>query len=114
MAHGFAVSMLVFAILLGGCAGPLGSSIREYDHGRYPQALDNLRRAEIEAASLCHRERVRYALYRGLTHLALGDRSASWRWLAEAKGALDAEPLVLSDEDAGRLESAFHHMPRER
>jgi hypothetical protein len=49
--------------------------------------------------------------YRGLTHLALGARPAAIYWLSEAKRALDETPLLLPDEDAGRLASAWAHLP---
>jgi hypothetical protein len=87
--------------------------VRDYDHGRYPEAMDELRVIECEATGWSPPARARYALYRGLTHLALGARPAAVHWLGEAKRALDETPLLFSDEDAGRLASAWAHLPPE-
>jgi hypothetical protein len=106
-------AFLVFALGSIGCAGSFGAGIRDYDHARYPEAIDELRVAERDAASGSARHRARYALYRGLTHLALGARPAAVFWLAEAKRALDADPMILSAEDTGRLASAWAHLPPE-
>ena len=102
---------LPFAISAGGCASSFGPGVRDYDHGRYPEAIEQFRDAEGRAAGWRGHDRARYALYRGLTHLALGDRPATLRWLGEAKRAVDANPTLLSDEDAGRLASAWAHLP---
>ncbi len=108
-------SVVCFALLLAlfdvGCAGSFASGIRDYDHGRYPEALEQMSEIEADASAWRGLDRARYALYRGLTHLALGDRAATLRWLGEAKRALDACPTLLSDEDAGRLVSAWAHLP---
>lgn len=104
-------SLAALAWWASGCAGPFGAGVRDYDHGRYPEAIEQLRDAERDAQGWRGRDRARYALYRGLTHLALGDRPATIRWLGEAKRAVDANPTLLSDEDAGRLGSAWAHLP---
>ncbi|HEU4535780.1 MAG TPA: hypothetical protein VFS00_16755, partial [Polyangiaceae bacterium] len=75
--------------------------------GRYADALDALRAEEGPARSLGAPARARYALYRGLAHLALGDGEAAGRWLGEAKASYDADPRCLSEADAGRLEGAW-------
>jgi hypothetical protein len=80
--------------------------------GRYEDALDALRARERDARSLDRPGRARYALYRGLAHLALGDGPAAGRWLTEAKGFYDADPRSLTEADAGRLESAWRGMGR--
>ncbi len=94
-----------------GCTGSFGAGVRDYDHGRYPEAIEQLRDVERDALGWHGCDRARYALYRGLTHLALGDRPETIRWLGEAKRAVDANPTLLSDEDAGRLGSAWAHLP---
>jgi hypothetical protein len=100
----------IWALSATGCFGSFGAGVRDYDHGRYPEAIDELRQAERGAAGWRGGNRARYALYRGLTHLALGDRQATLRWLGEAKRAVDANPTLLSDEDTGRLMSAWAHL----
>src|SRR4051812_48724632 len=94
-------------VTASGCAGSFGAGVRDYDHARYPEADEELRAAESDAVSWSPGARARYALYRGLTHLALGDRLASVYWLTQAKRALDDNPLLFSDQDAGRLTSAW-------
>jgi len=102
-------------LLLGcwGCAGSFGNGVRDYDHGRYPEALEELRTVECDATGWSTRARAQYALYRGLTHLALGARPAAIRWLTEAKRAIDERPTLLTSDDAGRLASAWAHLPAE-
>src|SRR5256885_16251882 len=106
MLHRAVAICLVSALAGSGCASSFGAGVRDYDHGRYPEAIEELRVVECDAASWRPKARARYALYRGLTHLALGDRPATVRWLAEVKRALDQNPTLLSSEDAGRLTSA--------
>jgi hypothetical protein len=108
-------SAIVLATLLvcEACTGSFGAGVRDFDHGRYPEALDELRVVECDAQAWSPRDRARYALYRGLTHLALGARPAAVRWLSEAKRAMENDPLLLSSEDAGRLASAWSHLPAE-
>jgi len=105
-----ALSLALFAF---GCAGSFGAGVCDYDHGRYPEAIEQFRDAERDAVGWHGRDRARYALYRGLAHLALGDRPATLRWLGEAKRAVDANPILLSDDDAGRLASAWAHLASE-
>jgi tetratricopeptide (TPR) repeat protein len=104
-----ALSPLLFA--LAGCAGPFEQGVGHYDRGRYPEASQALQRAEGDRARLGPRERARYALYRGLTYFALGDRAEALRWLGDAKRAFDADPRIFSDDDGGRLASAWAHLP---
>ena len=47
--------------------------MRAYEHGRYPEAMDELRAVEADASGGGATSATRYALYRGLAHLALGD-----------------------------------------
>jgi len=99
------------ALVCSACAGSFGVGVRDYDHGRYPEALDELREVECDASGWPPRARARYALYRGLTHLALGARPAAVYWLGEAKRAADQSPTMFSDEEEGRLASAWAHLP---
>jgi hypothetical protein len=109
----FALGCLWVALASTACTGTFGAGIRDYDHGRYPEALEELGAIECEATGFRTAARARYALYRGLTHLALGARPEAIAWLTEAKRALDANPVLLSSEDAGRLASAWAHLPDE-
>src|SRR5262252_10243627 len=105
------VSMVVvLSWMAGGCTGSFGAGVHEYDHGRYPEAMARMREAEPGASTLGHRDRARYALYRGLVHLALGDLDGTRRWLGEAHRAVEAEPMLLEDDDLGRLSAAWVHL----
>jgi hypothetical protein len=104
---------LFVALACSACSGSFGAGVRDYDHGRYPEALDELRTVECDASGWAPASRARYALYRGLAHLALGARPQAIYWLTQAKHAADESPTILSDQDAGRLASAWSHLPPE-
>jgi hypothetical protein len=106
----FAVA-LGFGLLICGCGAPLGGAVRAYEHGRYPEAMDELRAVEADTTHWRAADGARYALYRGLAHLALGDIAATRYWFARVSGAAAADPTVLSPEDAARLASAWAHLP---
>lgn len=77
---------------------------------RYPTAAAQFRAAEPEARRLDARDFANYALYRGLTHLALGDARAAARWVGYAKHCADRDPLVFDDRDRGALIAAWRSM----
>jgi hypothetical protein len=109
-------SPLFFGCCLLGCSSNLSVAVEHLDAGRLPEAVQTLRAAEAELPGLPAKERLKYALYRGLTHFALGDVRAAERWLAPVKQALDRDPRSLSDAERGRLFSAWRsmgHMPGE-
>jgi len=104
---------LAVQLVLGtaACAPSLGGAVRAYEHGRYPEAMEELRAVETEACRRGSSDAARYALYRGLAHLALGDLAATRLWFGSVKRAMDADPAILSEGDAGRLASARAHLP---
>jgi hypothetical protein len=67
---------------------------------------------EHEVSSQPAEEQARYALYRGLTHLALGDAQQADRYLRRAKRALDAHPDWFAVEERGALLSAWRSVGR--
>jgi hypothetical protein len=81
----------------------MGHGISAYEVGRYPEAMNALLHAEPSELEVVPERRARYALYRGLTHLALGDDESAARWLAEAKEFDDRYPQELSAAEHGRL-----------
>ena len=93
------------------CGGAVSGGIVDYEQARYPEALQRFRHAEPDAAWWDGRDMARYALYRGLTHLALGDKEAAARWLREAKITLDRDPNTFSEEERCRLAAALAHLP---
>jgi hypothetical protein len=91
------------------CAGPFVEGVRDYDHARYPAALERFFSAEPNVEGWGPRDRARYALYRGLTHLALGDRGAALHWLDEAERARNTNPSIFSDDERSNLAAALAH-----
>ena len=96
-----------FAILallaLAACGSALADARSDFKHGRYPEAREELVRLEPESRTWDERRRAEYALYRGLTHNALGDRAAAGVWLKEAQAIEDARPGTLAEDDRVRL-----------
>lgn len=98
------------SLVLAGCATHFSAGTDAYDDGRYPEAQEELVAAEARMAEAAPEARAKYALYRGLNHLALGDAEQAEWWLARAKACWDADRHVLGDEDSGRLLSAWQAM----
>jgi hypothetical protein len=99
----FALALLLLP--LAGCPGPLVRAKGQFVEGRYPDAKQTLLSLEAESRAWSDAERAEYALYRGLTHAALGDREQSGVWLREARAIEDSHPGSLSHEDAQRLKA---------
>lgn len=94
-------------LVLAGCSGPLARAESQFAEGRYPEAKQTLIAVEADSRSWNDSRRAEYALYRGLTHAALGDRERAGTWLREARAIEDAHPGSLSPEDARRLKAGF-------
>jgi hypothetical protein len=97
---------IVFAAS-GGCAGPLSRAEAQFVDGAYPDAERTLVALEAESRGWREAKRAEYALYRGLTHSALGDGDQAGVWLREAKAIEDAHAGSLSPDDANRLKIAL-------
>jgi hypothetical protein len=100
-----ACTLLVFT--LGACGGALAEGESEFKKGRYPEAKQTFASLEGEAARYDDSKRAEYALYRGLTLGALGDRAQAAIWVREAKALDAAHPGSLSPEDARRMKTAL-------
>ena len=108
--------LLLLCLPFLGCQSALAGAMASYEDARYPTAAAQFRAAEPEARALGAPELARYALYRGLTHLALGDARAAARWVGYAKQRADRDPLLFNDQDRGALLAAWRsmgHMPGE-
>jgi len=108
--------LLALLLSASGCHSALADAMDSYADGRYPTAAAQFRAAEPAARELDPQGFANYALYRGLTHLALGDARAAVRWVGYAKQSADRDPLVFDDEDRGALLAAWRsmgHMPGE-
>ena len=100
---------LVFAIVvfaLAACS-TLSSAKGDYAGGRYAEAREKFLSVEVESRRWNDRSRAEYALYRGLTHGAMGDRAAASVWLDNAKAIELAHPGTLSKDDKARLGNAL-------
>jgi hypothetical protein len=97
------VAIALVLLPLAGCAGPWVRAKDQFVDGRYSDAKQTLLSLEAESRGWNDAERAEYALYRGLTHAALGDREPSAVWLREARAIEDAHPGSLSHDAAQRL-----------
>jgi hypothetical protein len=98
-----AIAMLLVLLGGAGCGGALSEGRYEFSKGRYSEAKQTFLYVEIAAREWDAADRAQYALYRGLTHAALGDRAAASAWLTLARAIEEAEPGSLSERDASRL-----------
>lgn len=105
------VALLLLPILLLGCSSSLAAAVDQFETGRPAEADRAFRRLE-EGIPCSPAARARYALYRGLNHLTLGDGAQADRWLSAAKLATDDDPSLLSDAEQGRLLSAWRTLGR--
>jgi hypothetical protein len=96
-------TLLFAAVLLTGCAGALARGESQFDNGSYPEAKQTFASLEAESRTWDDRQRAEYALYRGLTLAALGDRDHAGPWLRQARAINEAHPGSLSQENVQRL-----------
>jgi hypothetical protein len=101
--HRLAIVAVALVTFTPGCGGPLREGEDAFRKGWYPQAKQSLAGLEAESRSWDDATRAEYALYRGLTLSALGDRGAAAGWLREAKSVEDAHPGALLPSDVQRL-----------
>jgi hypothetical protein len=94
---------VVIVLSLAGCGGPLADGKSEFGRGRYSEAKQTFLSTEAAARAWSASDQAEYALYRGLTHAALGDRASAAAWLALAKSIASATPGSLSPADTRRL-----------
>src|SRR5271166_4880802 len=98
-----AFASAIALVALATCAGPMERVEAQFAQGRYPDAKRALEGLEAESRSWSDAKRAEYALYRGLTYRALGDRDQAGAWLRQAAAIERAHPGALSVEDARRL-----------
>jgi len=89
------------------CGGALADGEAQFKKGQYPQAKQTFASIEARSRSYGDGARAEYALYRGLTLFALGDRAQAGVWLREAKAIVDTNPQSLEQEDTLRLKEAI-------
>jgi hypothetical protein len=94
---------LAILLVLSGCGGALADGRSLFGRGHYAEAKQTFLASEIAARRWDAADQAEYALYRGLTHAALGDRAAATAWLSLAKSIETSSPGSLSPSDARRL-----------
>ncbi|MDF3068749.1 MAG: hypothetical protein K0R38_4350 [Polyangiaceae bacterium] len=101
---------VAFSWLLFGCTSPLTEARTSFEEARYPDAVEQYARLGAGVPGLSPRELFEYSLYRGLSHLALGDAANAERWLTVCKRLADASPEHASLPEVNRLLSARRAM----
>ena len=71
----------LLVVVCGGCGSALADGESQFKKGRYPEAKQTFASIEDDAKHYDDTKRAEYALYRGLTFGALGDRVRSALWL---------------------------------
>jgi hypothetical protein len=104
--------LLFLSTLIFGCSSPLTEARTSFEEARYPVAAAQYRALRPVEDGLTHSELFEYALYRGLTHLALGDARPAGHWLLVAKRLSEQSPGLATSEEQGRLMSAWRSMGR--
>jgi hypothetical protein len=99
-------ALLPLLLLLAACGGALAEGESQFRDGHYPAAKQTFASIERESRLWADDKRAEYALYRGLTLAALGDKPTAGTWLREAQAIQDAHPGSLAPEDAQRLKVA--------
>jgi hypothetical protein len=102
----------LFVLLGSACRGPLGPPLEAFHDGRLPAAASAFRHLEPELSGLSDSERARYALYRGLTHLGLGDAREAARWLTFARLLDSMDARHFDAVERGELASAWRSLGR--
>jgi hypothetical protein len=97
-------------LLFLGCSSPLATARRSFDEARYPDAVAEYQALRSRVPQLGRAELFEYALYRGLSHLALGDSSPARHWLTAAKRLSEAAPGLATVDQQGRLTAAWRSM----
>jgi hypothetical protein len=102
------MKLIWLGLLLPACSTPLDEARTAFDQARYPDAVTQYR--ELAPSQLEDEALFEYALYRGLSHLALGDAVPAQKWLTLAKRMSERSPDLATPEQAGRLLSAWRSM----
>ena len=109
--------LLTLASLALGCCPRWSRARTALEEARYADALIELRKLESLAQGRSSRWQARYALERGVAHLALGDAEQAQYWLHRAWVWHDTDPSLYDTTELRRLIVAWGslgHMPGDR
>jgi hypothetical protein len=101
-----------FLVLVSGCGARSISGVEAFHEGRLPAAAAELRALEPRFGGLEARDQARYALYRGLVELGLGNAAAADAWLSFAKRSDARDPGCFTPHERGQLLSAWRSTGR--
>jgi len=101
---------VVVALILLACSSPLAQARSSFDEARYPDAVAEYQALRPQLPRLARSELFEYALYRGLSHLALGDSVPAQHWLTLAKRLSEQSPGLATSDQEGRLLAAWGSM----
>jgi hypothetical protein len=110
--HVFQRLLVAAACGMGCSSAGLGQALEAFHDGRLPEAAAELRELEGAYAARGDGERARYALYRGLAELGLGNAPSAERWLAVAWRADARDPHCFDAREHGALLSAWRSLGR--
>ncbi len=103
--------LVVLELVTTACGTPLSDAEALFERGQYPASHQALLGLDGEHGSWDEPDRAEYALYLGLTLLALGDGGQARVWLGKAKAVEDAHPGSLRYRDVRRLSVAIASNP---
>jgi hypothetical protein len=104
--------LVLSAIAAFACSNSLGPPLSAFHDGRLPEAAAEFRLLEPEVAGFPRPTCARYALYRGLTHLGLGDARQADQWLTLAKRLERDHPEDFDATERGALYAAWRSLGR--
>ena len=109
-------SASLLCVLLGlgvaGCRSSLERGLDAFEEVRLPAAAAELRPLEAELRTSDRRARARYALYRGLVELGLGNATVADDWLSTAWRADVSDPHLFDEREHGALMAAWRSTGR--
>ena len=97
---------------LAGCSQSLSPALEALHDGRLPEAAAELRRLEPQFCAAPARTQARYALYRGVTELGLGNAVVAAHWLGLAWRADARDPHCFDAREHGELMAAWRSLGR--
>lgn len=104
-------ALLAFAfVAAAGCTSYVKRGSALYSEGRYIEAAEVFERTEHRLRRADHRDCAQYALFRGMTLLALGDLRNAERWLTYAYQVNQSRPGSLKLREQAILDRGWYDL----